>query len=110
MLSLNSDDKKKLTNFVGLASSRLAQIKELQDEIKELCADAEEAIGVKSKVLRQLAKERNWNDAERAEQQRLEADLDVCRLALGMLADTPLGEAAQGKVKAKKPTHPAAHA
>ena len=45
-------------------------------------------------MLKQLAKDQGKDAEERAKQRAYEELLDDCRAALGLLADTPLGEAA----------------
>ncbi len=62
----------------------------IADDIKEIYAEAK-GNGFDAKVLRQVIRLRKQDAAERAEQ---EAIRDLYMNALGMLANTPLGEAA----------------
>lgn len=89
----------------GLAADRLRSIVErierleeekaaLAGDIKEVYAEAKGA-GFDAKIIRQVIRERKMEADDRAEREHL---LDLYRRALGMLADTPLGEAALRKV------------
>lgn len=70
---------------------RLEQEKQaLADDIREVYAEAK-ANGFDTKALRRIVKLRKKDAAEVAE---FEAIVDTYRVALGMLADTPLCEAA----------------
>jgi len=62
----------------------------IADDIKEVYAEAK-SNDYDAKVLRQLVRLRKQDTAERQEQ---EAILDLYMHALGMLSDTPLGQAA----------------
>lgn len=62
----------------------------IADDIREVYAEAK-ANGYDVKALREIIKLRKLGAAERAER---EAVLDTYKSALGMLADTPLGNAA----------------
>lgn len=64
--------------------------KTIADDIKDVYAEAK-ANGFDSKTIREVVKRRKMDGAERQEQEAL---LDLYMHALGMLADTPLGEAA----------------
>jgi uncharacterized protein (UPF0335 family) len=88
-------------NTGGIAADRLRSIVErierlseektaLATDIKDIYAEAKSA-GYDVKVLRQLIRERRQDAAEIEERETL---LEVYRRALGMLAETPLGEAA----------------
>ena len=68
--------------------------KGLSNDIKDIYAEAKSA-GFDVKVLRQLIKDRKKEPAELEEAETL---LEVYKRALGMLADTPLGEAAMARV------------
>lgn len=86
---------------VGVAAEQLRSIVErierlederkvLADDIKDVYAEAK-ANGFDTKTLRTVVRLRKQDAAEREEQEAL---LDIYLSALGMLADTPLGEAA----------------
>lgn len=96
---MNTEDKKKLDHIVGRVAELEAQKKDIGEEIKELCEEAKDKLGRNPKVIKQLAKEKNWNETERMAQRQLEEELDDCRNALGMLADLPLGENAQERAR-----------
>ena len=64
--------------------------KALGSDIKDIYAEAKSA-GFDVKVLRQLIRIRKQEAAEVEEQETI---LDIYKRALGMLADTPLGNAA----------------
>ena len=75
----------------------VARIERLEDEKKAISADVREvfaeakANGFDTKIIRKLIALRKLEAAERLEQ---EAILEVYMSALGMLSDTPLGQAA----------------
>jgi len=91
-----------MADTVGIAAQQLASIvsrierleeekKNLSDDIKDVYAEAK-ANGFDVKTLKAVVRLRKLDAAERAERDAL---LDLYLSALGMLADTPLGEAAQ---------------
>jgi uncharacterized protein (UPF0335 family) len=63
---------------------------DIQEAIKEVFAEAK-ADGYDTKTIREVIKLRRLSEAERQEREAL---LELYMNALGMLADTPLGEAA----------------
>ena len=67
-----------------------AEKSDIQDDIREVFSEAG-ASGFDVKAMRQVIKERKMSADDRQEQEYL---LDLYRRALGMLFDTPLGEAA----------------
>jgi len=93
------------TNDRGISAQRLQsfmeRIERLEEEKKALGADIKEvyaeakASGFDTKIMRKVIAIRKMDEAERAEQQAL---MEVYMNALGMLADTPLGQAAISKV------------
>jgi uncharacterized protein (UPF0335 family) len=92
-------DREKLSSIVERYRVLEDQIKAAKDEQKELAESAKANLGVPAKALKQAAKEMGWDSVERAAQRQLEDALDACRQALGLLADTPLGQAAQSLAK-----------
>lgn len=72
---------------------------ELTASIKEVYDEAKSA-GFVTAVLRQIVRERRMEPDERHDHYAL---LDSYRSALGMLADTPLGEAAMAHAVQQKP-------
>lgn len=89
-----ANDTKALTHIVQRIAKLNADVKEANFEIKELADSAWEKCGKSPKAVKQLAKESAWDAVKRKAQQDLEEEIDQGRLALGMLSDTPLGEAA----------------
>ena len=85
----------------GIAGDRLRsfieRVERLEEEKAALTTDIREvyseakATGFDVKIMRQIVRERKLDKADRDEQQCL---LDLYRQALGMLSDTPLGQAA----------------
>jgi len=77
--------------------SIIARIERIEAEKAELSADIREIYaeakgnGFDPKTIRQIIKERRMSAADRAERQEM---LETYRSALGMLADTPLGQSA----------------
>lgn len=102
---MTSDETKNLTHIVGRYAELNREIQERKWEQKELADSAWEKTGVKPKVVRQLAKEQAWDAVKREEQRQYEEALDECRSKLGMLADTPLGQAEIERVEAEEPQH-----
>lgn len=93
--------KEQLQSFVERIESCLADKKEIADEIKGLYDEAG-SNGYDKKALRAVIRLRAQDAAERAEHAAMvELYLD----ALGMLADTPLGEAAIHRLHAGAPPH-----
>ena len=82
--------KDRLKSFVERIERLEEEKKEIADDIREVYAEAK-GNGFDTKALRQIIKLRKIDVEERKEQ---EAILDVYKQALGMLADTPLGESA----------------
>jgi uncharacterized protein (UPF0335 family) len=94
-------------NVGGLAGDRLKslieRIERLNEEKAALTADTREVFaearsaGFDVKIMREIIKERKLDAEERNEREHL---IDLYRHALGMLADTPLGEAAVSNLAA----------
>lgn len=64
--------------------------KGIADDIRDVYAEAK-AVGYDPKIMRQIVRLRKMDTDDRRE---MEMILDTYKAALGMLADTPLGEAA----------------
>ena len=81
--------------------SLIERIERLNEEKANLSADISEVFkeakgaGYDAKVMRELIKLRKMKPNDRAEREAL---LDTYKMAMGMLADTPLGQAALSKV------------
>jgi uncharacterized protein (UPF0335 family) len=85
----------------GIAADRLRsfieRIERLEEEAKSLSEDTRDVYseakgaGFDTKIMRQIVRIRKMDSAERQEQ---EAIMELYLNALGMLADTPLGQAA----------------
>lgn len=92
---MNNTERDHLTRIVERLKAINADVQSLKWEAKELADSAWEKAGVRPKVVKQLAKESAWDQVQREAQRQHEEALDTCRAALGLLADLPLGEAAQ---------------
>jgi uncharacterized protein (UPF0335 family) len=100
----------KKTNYGGEAGEQLRSIIERVERLNEEVADLKGDIGdifleakgngFDPKTIRQIIKLRALSEAERTEQ---EAMLDLYMHALGMLTDTPLGDAARQKLSKPDP-------
>ena len=99
----------KNTENAGIASEQLASYIErierlvvekehLQADIKQVKAEAK-AVGFDIPTINALLKLRKMEDHEREEHEAL---LDIYKAALGMLYDTPLGEAARRRLSESK--------
>ncbi len=90
-----------MTETTGIAGDRLRsfieRVERLEEEKSTLVIDIREVYaeakgeGFDVKTMRAIVKLRKLDSADRAEQEAL---LDLYKSALGMLADTPLGQAA----------------
>ena len=87
-------DKGRLESFI----TRIERLNEEKDnitaDIKEVYAEAKSS-GYDDKIMRKIIAERKKDEADRIEEQML---LEAYKNALGMLADTPLGESAMKSV------------
>lgn len=99
---MTKDEEKKLEYIVDRCVRLREEIDERKAEIKELEDSAWEKCEQRPKVIKQLVKEKGWNEVERMAQRQLEESLDQCRKALGLLADLPLGEHAIARADKKK--------
>lgn len=85
----NSDLERFVDRLVNLETEK----KEVAEQIKEVLGEAEQA-GFSKKALRLVVKRKMETADQKAERERVESDLELMLSALGMLADTPLGQAA----------------
>lgn len=83
-------DSSALSRHVDRLLSLHADRAEINADIKEVYDEAKEA-GIVTKILRKIVAEKLMDEEVRHEQYRL---MDAYRSELGMLADTPLGQAA----------------
>jgi uncharacterized protein (UPF0335 family) len=79
-----------LRGFINRIENLLERKDEISDDISSVYSEAKGA-GFDPKIMRKIIAERKIDDAKRKE---LAEMLDLYRDALGMLADTPLGDAA----------------
>ena len=90
----NQKDKSAVLSAIIERLSALEDEKaEIADQMKAILADAK-VDGWKPPVLRQMVKEYRMTTADRVE---MYLDLDAYRKALGLLAGTPLGDAAMAR-------------
>jgi hypothetical protein len=95
------DDKQRLQHIVQTYAALCGEVEGYKDSIrgcadeqKELATAASERLGLDAKALKQLVAEFRMGAEDRDLIRQREAKLDECRHALGLLADTPLGQAA----------------
>jgi uncharacterized protein (UPF0335 family) len=88
--ALNEAERKYLRKAVEKIESLEAQMQTLSEDRAEIYADAKDR-GFEVKAMRAVIKQRGEDQGER---EAFEAIVEAYKLALGMLADTPLGEAA----------------
>lgn len=88
-----------LKSIIERIENREAAKQEIADDIKLIYKEAE-GNGYDAKALRAIVRERKQDAEKRAE---LEAIIDTYKSALGMLASTPLGEAAMRVVSKVNP-------
>lgn len=91
-------DHESLNRYVSRVEALHDERGELNASIKEVYEEAKNA-GFVTGIIRQIVKERRMVETERHDHYAL---LDAYRAALGMLAETPLGEAAMRRA-AEKP-------
>jgi uncharacterized protein (UPF0335 family) len=87
-----------LRSFIERVGRLEEEKRTIASDIKEVYAEAKGS-GFDAKIMRQIVRERRMDRDALDEQEAL---LDVYRRALGMLVDTPLGEAAVERVAAKR--------
>jgi hypothetical protein len=91
-----------LKYIVGRHSDLASQIKTLKFEQKELEDSAWEKCGKSAKAIKQLSKESAWDAVKREKHRQLEEEIDAARVALGFLADLPLGQAEMEGMEAER--------
>jgi uncharacterized protein (UPF0335 family) len=89
----------RLRSFIERIERLEIEKQALAEDIKEVFAEAK-GTGFDTKTMRQIIKLRKMSADERDE---AEALLDLYKAALGMLSDTPLGEAAIRRITRKPP-------
>jgi uncharacterized protein (UPF0335 family) len=92
----------RLKSFIERIERLEEEKKALADDIKEVYAEAK-GTGFDTKTMRQLIKLRKMDKDDLDEQEAL---LDIYKAALGMLNDTPLGEAAIRRITSASPSRP----
>lgn len=91
---LDDTRKKQLEGYISEIERWEEQKKIIVDDIGQIYTSARET-GFDTRAMRHIVKVRK---ADKAKQQALENAVDVYKQALGMLADTPLGQAAIERV------------
>jgi uncharacterized protein (UPF0335 family) len=91
-----------LMAFIERIERLEAEKKAIAGDIKEVKAEAK-AMGFDIPTINQLIKLRAMEENERAEREAL---LDIYKAAIGMLNDTPLGQAALERLTKKSPPSP----
>ena len=89
--SINTDTAKRLLSIIERIEALDAERKNLGDDVKDIYKEAKSA-GFDAPTIRMLIKHRAEDAAKREEREAL---LETYLAALGQLADTPLGKAAQ---------------
>lgn len=87
-------DKGRLESFIQRIERLNEEKANITADIKEVYSEAGSS-GFDVKIMRKIVAERKKSTKDRQEEQTL---LDLYRNALGMLADTPLGQASLNKV------------
>jgi len=87
-------DKGRLESFIQRIERLNEEKANITADIKEVYSEAGSS-GFDVKIMRKIVAERKKSTEDRQEEQTL---LDLYRNALGMLADTPLGQASLNKV------------
>ena len=92
-------DRDALTRYVDRVLVLHNERKTINTDISEVYEEAKSA-GFVTKIIRQIVREKQMDAEERSDHYDL---LDTYRHALGMLADTPLGEAAIDAMERPRP-------
>jgi uncharacterized protein (UPF0335 family) len=87
-------DKGRLEGFIQRIERLNEEKANITADIKEVYAEAKSS-GYDDKIMRKIIAERKKDEADRLEEEML---LEAYKKALGMLADTPLGQASLNKV------------
>ena len=90
-----SDSAKQLQSYIERIERLEEEKRALQGDIREIYAEAK-ANGFDPKIMRKVVAERRRNVADVEEEQAL---IDTYKVSLGMLRDTPLGDAAMRAAK-----------
>ena len=93
--NLQSSDQKELQRLVDQIERLEAEKVGLQADIRDKYAEAKN-LGYDAKILRKIIALRKKSEADRAEEEAL---MTTYMAALGMLADTPLGQFAMDEVR-----------
>jgi septal ring factor EnvC (AmiA/AmiB activator) len=93
-MSINPQMKKTVDSVTTRVKNLLADKKNIDAQIKDLVDSCAEQTGVRAKNIKQLAKDKMMSKEERADKIAAEEQLDSLRVALGLLKDLPLGQAA----------------
>jgi uncharacterized protein (UPF0335 family) len=89
--SVNSETAKRLLSIIERIEALEAEKKNLAEDVKDIYREAKSA-GFDAPTIRLIIKQRAEDEAKREEREAL---LEIYMAALGQLADTPLGKAAQ---------------
>ena len=92
--SINTDTAKRLLSIIERIEALDAERKNLGDDVKDIYKEAKSA-GFDAPTIRMLIKHRAEDAAKREEREAL---LETYLAALGQLSDTPLGNAALGRL------------
>lgn len=91
----NGVDASQLRSFIERVEKLEEEKRAIADDIKDVYAEAK-GVGFDAKQIRKIVAMRRIDADKRAEEQAI---LDLYMSALGMLADTPLGQAAIERVR-----------
>jgi len=92
--SVNSQTAKRLLSIIERIEAIEAEKKALAEDVKDIYREAKSA-GFDAPTIRLIIKRRAEDEAKREEREAL---LEIYLNALGQLADTPLGNAAMGRL------------
>lgn len=92
--SVNSETAKRLLSIIERIEALETERKNLAEDVKDIYREAKSA-GYDAPTIRLIIKRRAEDEAKREEREAL---LEIYLNALGQLADTPLGNAAMGRL------------
>lgn len=85
------------TKLIEAVATRMSELREAQAELNDVVADVALELGRSKRQVRQASKEMLMDSIQRSLIAAEEHGLDELRAQLGILADTPLGQAAEDR-------------
>jgi uncharacterized protein (UPF0335 family) len=81
----NSDPDGRMPEYVERVANLLVDVKAIQDDIRDVCAEAKQKSGYDPKIIRALAKRKNETSEQRGKREALASALERYAHACGLL-------------------------